>query len=400
MTVPYAFANLSGNIALAKLDSNFNTPITIGNTSVLLGNTITTLNNVTLANVTITSATAANVTLTTPLGVSSGGTGLANTGNSGNVLTSIGGVWVSNAVVASTSAGGSNTQVQYNSGGTLAGSANLVFDGANLGIGTSSPGYKLDVLGQIRQQQNSAAGFTTQTLENQASNGYAQFLFNVGANGANGQAQIGYTPGNYFAIGPVANDTTTSIVFRNNNGTERVRIDSSGNLLVGKQVATFNTDGVFLSNIGSNFSYTSATVIAVNRNGTDGNAVEFYKAGTLVGTISITGSATAYNTSSDYRLKENIQPMQNALAKVNALKPVTYNWKSDGSDGEGFIAHELSEVCPHAVTGEKDAVNEDGSIKSQGIDTSFLVATLTAALQEAHSLIKDLQTRVAQLEAK
>ncbi len=85
--------------------------------------------------------------------------------------------------------------------------------------------------------------------------------------------------------------------------------------------------------------------------------------------------------------------MSGALAKVAALKPCTYKWKSDGSDGEGFIAHELAEVCPDAVVGEKDAVNEDGSIKPQGIDTSFLVATLTAAIQE-------LTARVQALEAK
>lgn len=195
MTVPFAFANLSGNIALSKLDSNFNTPITIGNTSVLLGNTVTTLNNLTLANVTITSgtsnvtnvnvtnvtvtnltATLANVTtlnvasafitsanigtlaLTNALPVSSGGTGQvtfpANSvllgngtggiatvapGNVGNVLTSIGGVWVSN-VALSGAAAGANTQVQYNNSGTLGASANLTFDGTNLGLagGTAS----------------------------------------------------------------------------------------------------------------------------------------------------------------------------------------------------------------------------------------------------------------------
>jgi len=191
MTVPYAFANLSGNIALAKLDSNFNTPITIGNTSVLLGNTVTTLNNLTLANVTITSgtsnvtnvnvtnvtvtnltATLANVTtlnvasayitsanigtlaLTNALPVSSGGTGQvtfpANSvllgngtggiatvapGNVGNVLTSIGGVWVSNVAVSG-SAAGANTQVQYNNANALAGSANLTFNGTTLTANT------------------------------------------------------------------------------------------------------------------------------------------------------------------------------------------------------------------------------------------------------------------------
>jgi hypothetical protein len=67
---------------------------------------------------------------------------------------------------------------------------------------------------------------------------------------------------------------------------------------------------------------------------------------------------------------------------VAALNPCTYKWKADGCEGQGFIAHELQDVCPDAVTGEKDAVNEDGSIKAQAIDTSFLVATLTAAIQE------------------
>jgi hypothetical protein len=95
MTVPYAFANLSGNIALSKLDSNFNTPITIGNSSVLLGNTITTLNNMTLANVTIISG---NVSPTTAISANSGGTGLTSPGTAGNVLTSTGTAWVSSAV--------------------------------------------------------------------------------------------------------------------------------------------------------------------------------------------------------------------------------------------------------------------------------------------------------------
>jgi len=79
---------------------------------------------------------------------------------------------------------------------------------------------------------------------------------------------------------------------------------------------------------------------------------------------------------------------------------VTYKWKADGSDGEGFIAHELQEVCPQAVTGQKDAVDENGKPKYQGIDTSFLVATLTAAIKEQQALIESLTARVAQLEGK
>jgi hypothetical protein len=92
--------------------------------------------------------------------------------------------------------------------------------------------------------------------------------------------------------------------------------------------------------------------------------------------------------------------MTGALAIVSALKPVTYTWKADGSDGQGFIAHELQEVCPDAVVGEKDAVDSEGNIKPQGIDTSFLVATLTAALQEQQAIITDLKSRIEALENK
>ena len=115
----------------------------------------------------------------------------------------------------------------------------------------------------------------------------------------------------------------------------------------------------------------------------NGAAIAFLNAAvSQVGYIYTTSTATQYNTSSDYRLKNNIQPMMGALAKVAALKPVTYKWNADNSDGEGFIAHELAEVCPHAVTGAKDAVDAEGKPQYQGIDTSFLVATLTAAIQE------------------
>ena len=133
----------------------------------------------------------------------------------------------------------------------------------------------------------------------------------------------------------------------------------------------------------------------------DANTINFINSsGTNVGRIFQDNSSTSYITSSDYRLKNTIEPMTGALAKVAQLKPVTYKWNIDGSDSQGFIAHELAEVCPQAVSGEKDAVDEEGNPKYQGIDTSFLVATLTAALQEAHGLIKSLEARVVALEAK
>jgi hypothetical protein len=179
-------------------------------------------------------------------------------------------------------------------------------------------------------------------------------------------------------------------------------LDASGNLLVGKTGIDFTVNGAqFLSGAGgSSITSTSVACLGLNLLGSDGTIVGFYKSSSAVGSISVTTTATAYNTSSDYRLKNTIAPMTGALAKVAQLKPCTYKWNADGSDGQGFIAHELAEVVPQCVTGEKDAVDEEGNPKYQGIDTSFLVATLTAALQEAHGLIKSLEARVVALEAK
>ena len=198
------------------------------------------------------------------------------------------------------------------------------------------------------------------------------------------------------AIAYVYNRSNQPLVFATNN-TERMRIDSSGAVLMGKTVTDDSTTG---------FAYRSAGYISVarnndspcyfNRTGTDGAVVQIANDSSTVGTISVSGSTTSYNTSSDYRLKENIAPMTGALARVSALKPVTYKWKVDGSDGEGFIAHELQEIVPDCVTGGKDAVDAKGNPQYQGIDTSFLVATLTAAIQELKAEVDALKLQINQ----
>jgi len=177
--------------------------------------------------------------------------------------------------------------------------------------------------------------------------------------------------------------------------TDAMALDASGNLILGTTAAVdsgyvtlrysgINNNGIVFSD-STNTSTTNACVF--KRNST-----------TTVGSIQLSTTNASYVTSSDYRLKEDVQPMTGALAKVSALKPCTYKWKATGELGEGFIAHELQAVVPDAVTGEKDAVNEDGSIKPQGIDTSFLVATLTAAIQELRGIVDSQAARIAALE--
>jgi hypothetical protein len=196
------------------------------------------------------------------------------------------------------------------------------------------------------------------------------------------------------------NVSNAAVVFGTND-TERMRIDNNGYVMM-------NTTSVV--GIGRlSIKYTSAVERGLGI-GTDTTAltaqVRFENPNGGVGEILTSGSNTTYATSSDYRLKENIAPMTGALDVVSALKPVTYKWKIDGSDGQGFIAHELQEVVPDCVSGEKDAVetytdeegNEQTRIKAQGVDTSFLVATLTAAIQEQQTIINDLKARITALE--
>jgi len=115
---------------------------------------------------------------------------------------------------------------------------------------------------------------------------------------------------------------------------------------------------------------------------------------TVAGTISCSGSTTTYGTSSDYRLKENVRPLAGALERVMQLKPSEWDWKEDGSQGVGFIAHEVQDLRPQAVTGTKDALDKDGKPQYQGMDASFLIADLTAALQDAIKRIEQLESQI------
>jgi hypothetical protein len=167
---------------------------------------------------------------------------------------------------------------------------------------------------------------------------------------------------------------------------------TAGNAITFTQAKTLDENGRL--NVGAtSFGYavragfrgdsSSVATVEIQNESSTGTMLTFRTNGeSQVGSVSFTSSGVLYNTSSDYRLKNTITPMTGALAKVALLKPCTYKWNADGSDGQGFIAHELAEVVPQCVTGEKDALDKDGNPKYQGIDVSFLVATLTAAIQE------------------
>jgi hypothetical protein len=206
--------------------------------------------------------------------------------------------------------------------------------------------------------------------------------------------------------------TGSNIVTVSTNGSERAQFDAAGNLLVGTTssqanvTASDNTSGFSYqivaginSGVGIGSTAKNDYATQLNRQGnTDGGIAAFRRNGVLVGTISVTGSATTYSTSSDYRLKEDVQPMVGASDRLMALKPVNFAWKVDGSRVDGFLAHEAQEVVPECVTGEKDAVDDEGNPQYQGIDQSKIVPLLVAALQEALTKIEALEARVAALE--
>jgi hypothetical protein len=290
------------------------------------------------------------------------------------------------------------------------------FDSAgNLGIGTTSPLGKLAVVTSsgitgygssnsptltvhasnriANQEQQIFTVFTTDTATVDFGGSIGLGGRSASASGeANSYAQIAgrkenATNANY--AGYLQFSTSDSV----SDLTERMRIDSNGRLFVG---TTSSLGGSAAFNLKQNADGWAAG-FQVTTNGNYGLAC-INAAGSVVGGAIIGASSTTFATSSDYRLKENIAPMTGALAKVAQLKPVTYKWKSTNEESQGFIAHELQEIVPDCVVGDKDAIDAEGNPQYQGIDTSFLVATLTAAIQELKATVDAQAVRIAALE--
>jgi hypothetical protein len=196
---------------------------------------------------------------------------------------------------------------------------------------------------------------------------------------------------------PGANDMPGRLVFSTtadgaSSPTERMRIDNAGITMIGGGAAETNGSITIYPN-----NSNGGAQAVWNRASTTGGttAFNFKNGGTQVGTVVYSNTATAYNTSSDYRLKENVVPLTGAIDRLNELQVYRFNFIADPDKAvDGFIAHEAQVVVPECVTGTKDEVDADGNPVYQGIDQSKLVPLLTAALQEALAKIETLEARL------
>ena len=210
------------------------------------------------------------------------------------------------------------------------------------------------------------------------------------------------------AEGSTANTKMTFHVENSSGVNERMSINSGGDVKVNNRMfidGDFDTSSTTFKLKAEFGGSSSEAGISINdKDGATNNPhfVQFRRQNTIIGSISRNGSndSVNYNTSSDYRLKDGIVDKTDGIEKLKQLKPRKFYWKSntDKTLVDGFLAHEVSDIVPEAISGTKDAVDEDDNIIPQAIDQSKLVPLLTAALQEAITKIETLETKVKTLE--
>jgi len=288
------------------------------------------------------------------------------------------------------------TEVLDDSDWTIEGANMYNANTGNVGIGTSTPAYGLDVIKPVNN--NYAA-----RIQNGGGNGYglliqanaatAHPLLNTMDNYGdskfmvlgNGKVGIGTSTPAYKLHVPVGNIVSGNVspVGSTSNTTAGAALNSTGYIWA----ARASTGGVYFAQLLGGV--------------TSGILHSFYVGNSNVGSITTNGSTTSYNTTSDYRLKQDIVKLDEALDKIRSLKPSNYAYKAKPEVTEsGFIAHELQEVYPQAVTGVKDAVDADGKPVYQHVDYGKLTPLLAAGIQELEMLVKKQQEMINALEAQ
>lgn len=271
------------------------------------------------------------------------------------------------------------------------GSEQMRLTSTGLGIGTSSPGYKLTVNGftavsgpqaAVKQtaEANAFSGIAVQRSTNDSTLGLA---FNSIADAWQISASYA-SSGAYKPIQLLTGDTV------------RATLDSSGNLLVGKTSTALSSNGLTVQPNGEVYSCVVNTSNSMHVFSTTVSAYRFYVTGT--GTINATN--TSITAISDQSLKENVRDLETGLSQVMALRPRRFDWKEDTGIGEknvaGFIAQELEQVLPELVY-EYQYKNDE---VKKSIKMGDILPTLVKAIQEQQAIIQSMEARIAALEAK
>ena len=257
-----------------------------------------------------------------------------------------------------------------------------------VGIGTDTPDTLLHLSGAdtaIIRLENSDSSLTTNQII-----GGLEFEKTDGSG-----AGAGVVGGlRMYSEGGVGESTylTLSTSSSSANNVEAVRIDSSKNLLVGKSGLAIGTAGTEVRNNGQLLVTANGdNPVDFNRLTSDGTIANFRKDSAVVGSISVTSSATTYNTSSDARLKD-VTGEARGLEVINELNPVSYNWKADGKADEGLIAQEVQEIVPNAVSGSEE--------EHYQMDYSKLVVHLVKGMKEQQTQIEALQSEINLLKGE
>ena len=270
----------------------------------------------------------------------------------------------------------------------------LYVDSTNnrVGIGTSSPSQKL-----VTKASSTNLEILNTVQNSNGGAGIAAIGFNVSDASTEGdftQAGIGFVRG-------VANGGGALAFYNKSDGAtgnfttanERMRIDSGGDILANTTSAGISNS---LSTTIETRSVNKSRITVNHSSGGSSNGsyfMQFGYGGNRIGSITQNStSSVAYNTSSDHRLKENVVADWDATTRLKQLNPVRFNFIADADTTvDGFLAHEVQSVVPEAISGTKDAVDDDGNPEYQGIDQSKLVPLLVKTIQE-------LEARVAALE--